>query len=89
MGTKADVVSGNQERRQVEQSEARSYATSKHMIDVIETSAKKDTNIDRTFLRLARALRLKHEGMTSYAEPEESIRLTSAALPQEKKRCTC
>ena len=67
MGMKLDIAIVNPDRRQVTPTEAQSMASSQHMIDCIETSAKQDMNIVMTFTSLARVLRKKHDGLLSMA----------------------
>ena len=88
MGTKVDMVIGNPTRRQVTLEQARSLASLRHMIGVVETSAKEDTNISRTFYELAVKLREKHERVTSIIESEKSIHLSTVSVEEEKK-CFC
>ena len=90
MGTKVDIANNNATRRQVTLEEAKSLASSKHMIGVIETSAKEDTNISRTFFELAIKLKEKHERLTSIGESEKSIKLSNQTVSvEEEKKCTC
>ncbi len=88
MGTKVDVANTNAARRQVTLEEARSFASSRHMVGVVETSAKEDTNIARSFHKLAEKLREKHEKLTSMGESEVSVRLTTVNV-EENKKCAC
>ncbi len=90
MGTKVDIANSNLTRRQVMLEEAKSLASAKHMIGVVETSAKEDMNISRTFIEVAAKLREKHDRLTSIAESEKSIKLTSNTVHvEEEKRCSC
>ena len=93
IGTKLDVASISPELRQVSLSEAKNFASSKHMLDVIETSSKEDTNIERTFVKLAKAMRKKREGssLASYADTEDSINLLSTRTMDEENKwhCSC
>ena len=91
MGTKVDIANSNSSRRQVTVEQAKSIASLKHMIGVVETSAKDDTNISRTFLELAAKLREKHERLTSIDGSEKSIRLTDHQTinVEEEKKCAC
>ena len=91
MGTKVDIANSNLTRRQVTIEEAKSLASMKHMIGVVETSAKEDTNISRAFHELAAKLREKHERLTSMDGSEKSIRLTDQTINvvEEEKRCAC
>ena len=93
IGTKLDVANINPQLRQVTLSEAKNLASAKHMLDVIETSSKEDTNIERTFIKLAKAMRKKREGssLTSYADPEDSINLLSTQTVNEQNHwhCSC
>lgn len=93
IGTKLDVANINPQLRQVTLSEAKNLASAKHMLDVIETSSKEDTNIERTFVKLAKAMRKKREGssLTSYADPEDSINLLSTQTVNEQNHwhCSC
>ena len=88
MGTKVDMVMANPTRRQVTLEQAKSLASLRHMMGVIETSAKDDTNISRTFHELALKLKDKHERLTSIVESEKSIKLQTVSVEQEKK-CLC
>ena len=88
IGTKLDLVNSRPGTRQVTTEEAKSFASSKHLIDALETSAKEDTNVERTFLRIARALVKRHEGVSSYMDPEESISLTTKSLAHDNQ-CWC
>lgn len=88
MGTKVDIAQSNPARRQVTLEQAKSFASMKHMIGVVESSAKEDMNITRTFHELAVKLRGKHERLTSVTESEKSIKLTTVAVEEEKK-CSC
>ena len=88
IGTKLDLVDSRPGTRQVTAEEAKSFASSKHLIDALETSAKENTNVERTFLRIARALVKKHEGVSSYMDPEDSINLTTKSLAHDNQ-CWC
>lgn len=88
MGTKLDIADSNATRRQVTLEEATSFASNKHMLGVVETSAKEDRNITRIFHELARKLKAKHDRLTSVGESEKSIRLTTVQV-QEEKKCAC
>ena len=83
-----DIANSNPTRRQVKSEEAKSLADLKHMIGAIETSAKEDTNITRTFLDLALKLREKNERLSSIGESEKSIKLSTVNV-KEEKRCPC
>ena len=90
VGTKKDIATADPNTRQVSRSEAKTLATTKHMLDCIETSAKENTNIEVTFLKMAKALWRKYEGMNSLAEHEASIRLTTHSLEEQKSHwCSC
>lgn len=90
MGTKVDIANSNTTRRQVTLEEARSLAHLKHMIGVVETSAKEDTNISRAFLELAAKLQEKHERLNTIAESEKSIRLSNSTVKvEDEKKCFC
>ena len=92
MGTKLDVVMTTPSLCQVPIDEARSLATHKHMLDPIETSAKNNTNIDQTFIHLAKSLRKKHEGLSDISEQEQSIHLTTTDIKgtgKESQNCPC
>ena len=95
MGTKLDIVADNSTLRQVPLSEAKGFSNAKHMVDAIETSSKEDKNIKQVFLKLAKELRKKHEGIASTMDdPTVSIRLATVQLPDEvnkdsSKRCIC
>lgn len=90
VGTKRDVATADPNTRQVSRSEAKTLASTKHMLDCIETSAKENTNIEVTFLKMAKALWKKYEGMNSLDEHEASIRLTTQSLEEKKPNwCSC
>lgn len=90
MGTKLDLVKEKPSVRQVSTTEARGMASVKHMIDVIETSAKEDTNINKTFKKLAQALRQKYEGLAAMEDHEESVHLATTALNEKRSsQCNC
>lgn len=90
MGTKLDLVKETPSARQVSTTEAKGMASIKHMIDTIETSAKEDTNISKTFKKLAQALRQKYEGLAAMDDHEESVHLTTTALNEKQSRqCNC
>lgn len=88
MGTKVDIANTNASRRQVTLEEAMSFASSKHMLGVVETSAKEDKNITTIFQKLAVKLKDKHERLTSMGDSEKSIKLTTVHVKEEKK-CAC
>ena len=88
MGTKLDIVKSNETWRQVRVEEARSLASLKHMMGVIETSSKEDTNISRTFVDLVSMLIDKHERFCSIADGEKSITLSTVNIKEDKK-CPC
>lgn len=88
MGTKVDMVLANPSRRHVTLEQARSLASLRHMIGVIETSAKDDTNISRTFQELGLKLKEKHERITDIVDSEKSIKLSTISVEEEKK-CFC
>ena len=88
MGTKVDIANTKAASRQVTLSEAKNFASSRHMVGVVETSAKEDTNITRTFHDLATKLKDKHERLTNMGDSEKSIRLSTVDVQKEKK-CPC
>lgn len=88
MGTKVDLVEASPARRQVTLEQARSLASHRHMIGVVETSAKEDTNISRTFHELSVKLKDRYERVASIAESDKSIRLSTTTV-EEVKRCPC
>ena len=88
IGTKKDTVTSQPRLREVSFNQARKYAATKHMLDAIETSAKDDTNIEGTFMRMARALWRKNEGLNSVTDTEMSFRL-STQLVEEGKGHVC
>ena len=88
MGTKVDIANTNPTRRQVTLKEAESLVAAKHMVGVVETSAKEDTNISSTFLELATRLKEKYDRVGSIVETEESIKLNTFNVT-EKKSCFC
>ena len=88
MGTKVDIVQRSPSSRQVTLEEARSFASSRHIVGVVETSAKEDTNITQAFIELAEKLREKHERLSTIGESEKSIKLTTVNV-SEKKKCAC
>ena len=89
IGTKLDLVSSKPAMRQVTVNEAKSFASSKHMIDAMETSAKDNTNVERVFVKVARTLMKKHEGFASYMDPEDSIELTTKSLENNNNQWQC
>ena len=89
MGTKLDLVKDTPTARQVAANEARGVATSKHMIDAIETSSKEDTNIGKTFKKLAKALKQKYEGLKAMDDHEESVHLATQSVNEKQTGCKC
>ena len=90
MGTKLDLVKESPSSRQVSTSEAKSLASAKHMVDTIETSSKEDTNISKTFKKLAQELRQKYEGMPAMDDQEQSVQLATTALDEtQSNQCKC
>ena len=90
MGTKLDLVKDTPSARQVSTHEAKGVASSKHMIDAIETSSKEDTNIGKTFKKLAIALRKKYEGLAAMEDREESVNVATTSLrEQQTDQCKC
>ena len=89
MGTKLDLVKDTPTARQVSSVEAKGVADVKHMIDAIETSSKEDTNIGKTFKKLAKALRQKYEGLAAMDDHEESVHLATQAVNEQQSGCKC
>lgn len=90
MGTKLDLVKETPTARQVATTEAKGMASIKHMIDAVETSSKEDTNIGKTFKKLAKALRVKYEGLASMDDHEESVHLATTAITEKQSdQCKC
>ena len=91
MGTKLDVVNANSKLRQVEVREAKSFASSHHIVDTIETSSKDDTNIEKTFVKLAKALQRKYSGYPSQSGTGESVVLNTQSLQENGQgwKCSC
>ena len=89
MGTKLDLVKDTPSARQVAANEAKGMASSKHMIDAIETSSKEDTNIGKTFKKLAKALKQKYEGLKAMDDHEESVHLATQSLNEKQTGCKC
>lgn len=89
MGTKLDLVKETPSARQVATNEARGMASTKHMIDAIETSSKEDTNIGKTFKKLAKALKQKYEGLKAMDDQEESVNLETQAVNEKQTECKC
>lgn len=89
MGTKLDLVKETPADRQVATNEAKGMATSKHMIDAIETSSKEDTNIAKTFKKLAKALKQKYEGLKAMDDHEESVHLATQSVNEQQTGCKC
>lgn len=89
MGTKLDLVKDTPTARQVAANEAKGVATSKHMIDAIETSSKEDTNIGKTFKKLAKALKQKYEGLKAMDDHEESVHLATQSVNEKQTSCKC
>ena len=91
MGTKRDIATSQSRSRQVTHSQAKTMATAKHMLDALETSAKDNTNIEATFLRMAQALLYRDEKNDSLDNTELSVKL-EALPPDEESRerlCAC
>ena len=89
IGTKKDTVISQPRLREVSFNQARKYAASKHMLDAIETSAKDNTNIEMTFMKMARALWRKNEGLNSVTDTEMSFRLSTQMVEEGKSHvCT-
>ena len=80
MGTKLDIATEHTELRRVTLSEAQAMVAAHRMMNVVETSAKKDTNIDAVFDHLARALRKKHDGTI----PTVTTKHSSVSLAQQE-----
>ena len=89
MGTKLDLVMETPAARQVAANEAKGVATSKHMIDAVETSSKEDTNIGKTFKKLAKALKQKYEGLKAMDDHEESVHLATQSVNEKQTDCKC
>ena len=84
IGTKKDTVASQPRLREVPFNQAKRYAAAKHMLDAIETSAKDNTNIESTFMRMARALWRKNEGLNSVTDTEMSFRLSTQMVEEGK-----
>ena len=84
IGTKKDTVTSQPRLREVPFNHAKRYAATKHMLDAVETSAKDNTNIEGTFMRMARALWRKNEGLSSVADTEISFRLSTQTMEKGK-----
>lgn len=95
MGTKLDLVTESSTPRQVSLDEAKGFASTKHIVDVIETSSKEDKNIKLVFLKLAKELQKKHKGLAGTVDdPTDSIRVATTQLPNQNdknsiKQCVC
>ena len=89
VGTKQDLVSEYPELREVELSEAQSLANSKYMIGALETSAKADKNIERTFVKLAKSMIKRHEGFSPSLDQEDSIHLTTRKVDDKESHWQC
>ncbi len=95
IGTKLDLVTANSKLRQVQVQEAKNFASSHHIIEVLETSSKDNTNIEKTFVQLAKALKKKHDGFASQTATEESIRLETRNIGlgvggvHSSRSCSC
>ena len=90
IGTKKDSVTSHPKLRQVPQNQAKSFAATKHMLDAVETSAKDNTNIEMTFMKMARALWRKNEGLNSIADTEMSFKLSTQMIDEGKGHlCSC
>ena len=88
IGTKKDTVTSQPRLREVPFNQAKKYAATKHMLDAVETSAKDNTNIESTFMKMARALWRKNEGLHSATDTEMSFKL-STQLVEEGKGSLC
>ena len=84
IGTKKDTVTSQPRLREVPFNQVKRYAATKHMLDAIETSAKDNTNIESTFMRMARALWRKNEGLSSVGDTEMSFRLNTQMVEEGK-----
>ena len=84
IGTKKDTVSNQPRLREVPYNQARRYAATKHMLDAIETSAKDNTNIETTFMKMARALCRKNERFNSVTDTEMSFKLSTQMVEEGK-----
>ena len=88
IGTKKDRVTSQPKLREVPYNQAKRYAATKHMLDAIETSAKDNTNIESTFMKMARALWRQNEGLDSVTDTEMSFKL-STQMDGEGKSHIC
>ena len=90
MGTKLDAANMNETTRQVKLEEAKSLASLKHIVGVVETSAKEDTNITETFFNLASRLKEKHERLAAHVEDaEKSVKLSTVTVEEKGQKCAC
>ena len=89
MGTKKDTVTSQPKLREVPYNQAKKYAATKHMLDAVETSAKDNTNIEITFMKMARALWLKNEGLNSLTDAELSFKISTHQVAEEGKGHLC
>ena len=90
IGTKKDTVTSRPRLREVPFNQAKKYAATKHMLDAVETSAKDNTNIETTFMKMARALWRKNEGLhSSVTDTELSFKLSGHLVEEEGKGHVC
>ncbi|KAF8371843.1 rab-19 [Pristionchus pacificus] len=77
VGTKADLES----ERIVQVEDGEQLQRRHGMLTFIETSAKENTNVDKTFYRLAETLKRQHDAGMSIESQIEGIRLNSGSTP--------
>ncbi|XP_069142342.1 ras-related protein Rab-43-like [Argopecten irradians] len=71
IGTKSDL----EHLREVKTAESRAYADHHSMVDVIETSAKENTNVEEVFMRMAKELKKRYGGDQAFDSNEDSGRV--------------
>lgn len=61
IGTKLDLVTQNQQIREVAESSGQTFADTNNVLAYIEVSASQGINVESAFLRLARGIKEKNE----------------------------
>ncbi|CAH1265941.1 RAB43 [Branchiostoma lanceolatum] len=67
VGCKRDL----EEMREVNVTEAKSFAVQNSMFDALETSAKEDTNVEECFIRIAKELKKQHGGTALQGDKDD------------------
>jgi small GTP-binding protein len=87
VGNKADLEA----ERQISSSQANEYAT-RHKLDYIETSAKEDTGIRDTFVRLAKRIaekRASGEIQGEFKVQSQRVPIAGQAAAAQESACNC